>query len=310
MSGCGRFLVVAMGALSLCLAGCQLAPTKTRETPERKYEGASGLTAPIRLTPETVVIDARPAFEFSVAHVPHSINLQWNDFTVHTDRENQGVLQPDLGAIARRLARAGLQPSGHVLVVGQGRGGEGEEGRIAWMLAYFGFKNVQFAALDSLKFRLTNISEENPLKSAPPWTLETVESLLVPRAELQFVMNHNGVEEPIAYNAGSKPVVYRILDVRDADDYLGRSGFGARHRVPNMGAINIPWKEFFDAGLRVRPEMLAKLSSVGIKPEHRIIVLDADGLASADVTMALRALGFNNAGLLAGGLADLLAAYQ
>jgi len=310
MTRAGNWFLFVFCALSLCLAGCQLKPTKARETPERKYEGSAKLVAPIQITPETVVIDARSPFEFSVAHVPHSLNLQWTDFTVHADRENRGVLQGDLGAIARRLARAGLTPSSHVVVVGKGSAGDGEEGRIAWMLAYLGFANVQFASLDSLKFRLTNIVEETPLKSGTPWKLETVDSLIVPRDELRHVMNHNGVNEPIAGKPGMKPVLYRIIDVRDADDYLGRRGFGAKNRIPNMGAINIPWKEFFDAALRPRPEMLAKLSSVGVRPEHRIIVVDAEGLASADVTMALRALGFPNSGLLAGGLADLLAAYQ
>lgn len=306
----GRFVLATWVLGALLLSGCQMRPTKVRETPERKFEGSARLAAPIQITPETVVVDARSAFEYSVAHVPHSLNLQWTDFTVRTDAENRGVLQSDLGSIARRLARAGLAPTAHVVVVGRGPGGDGEEGRLAWMLAYLGFSNVQFAALDSLKFRMTNIVEETPLKSVPPWKLETVDSLLVTRDELRYVINHQGVEETVSFRSGTKPVLYRIIDVRDADDYLGRRGFGAKNRIPNMGAINIPWKEFFDSNLRPRAEMLAKLSSVGVRPEHRIIVVDEGGLTAASATMALRALGFNNSGLLAGGLVDLLAAYQ
>lgn len=291
------------------LAGCALAPTKVREVPERRYEGAGALASPIKIVPETVVIDARPQFEFSMVHVPHSVNMRWSDFT-DPQPENRGVLLTDLGAIARRLATAGLQPSSHVVVVGKGLGGHGEEGRIAWMLGYLGFSNVQFATFESLKFRYSNIVEENALKSQQPWRPEPVESLLVTRAEVRFAINHNTVHQPAAFRQGSAPVLYRIIDVRVSDDYLGREGIGAARKIPNMEAINIPWKEFFDSSLRPRQEMLAKLTSVGVSPEHRIIVISSDGVTSGAVTMALRALGFANAGNYAGGIQDLMSAYR
>ena len=43
------------------------------------------------------------------------------------------------------LARAGIAPDSSVVVLGRGLQGEGEEGRIAWMLAYLGVPNIQFA---------------------------------------------------------------------------------------------------------------------------------------------------------------------
>ncbi len=295
--------IVAIGA------GCTLAPTKGRETAERKFDGGSALLSPVKVTAETVIIDTRPSFEFSVVHIPHSQNLRWWDFT-ETHAENRGVLQSDLSVLARRLAHVGLQPSAHVVVVGKGFGGDGEEGRIAWMLAYLGFSNVQFASFEALKARYTNVVEEKGLKSQTPWKPDPVESLLVTRAEVQFAINSNALTEPQAFKSGQSPVLYRIIDVRSADDYLGREGLGAQKKIPNMGAINIPWKEFFDFLMRPRLEMQAKLASVGVLPQHRIIVLGADGVASGGVTMALRALGYHNAGHYSGGLIDFLSAYR
>jgi thiosulfate/3-mercaptopyruvate sulfurtransferase len=293
-------LAVPAICLLLALTACQQTPTKVRETVDRRFEGAGAIGAPIQITPETAVVDARSAFDYSVAHIPHSLNLQWNSFT-QLEPESRGLLMTDLNAVVRRLAVAGLSPSTPVVVAGRGLGGDGEEGRIAWMLAYLGFSKVQFAAIDSLKPRYTNLSESPSTKAITPWKLESVESLNVERAELLQALPQGGK------GANGQ---YRIVDVRSVDDYLGRTGIGGQNAIPNMGATNIPWTEFFDAALRPRPEMLKRLSGVGIRPEHRVIVIDTGGISSGAVTLALRSLGYSRAGNYSGGLVEFLSHYR
>ena len=301
-----RILVLVSLAISgFVQIGCQTAPTVARENPERKLEGAERLLAPVRVTPETVVVDARPQFEYSVAHIPRSINLQWQEFT-ERETAQRGILQNDLFGITRRLARFGVDPSSHVVVVGQGFKGIGEEGRIAWMLAYLGVQNVQFSDIDALKARFTNNVDEGSAKAKAIWKPEPVESLNVTRDEVLFAVNNKGMFQPIKYDNAEAPVLYRVIDVRTAREYLGR---GSRKNVPNIEAINIPWQEFFDSSLRVRSDIGEKLKTVGILPEHRIIVMDNDGVSSAACTMALRALGFSKAGNYAGGWNDLLSRF-
>lgn len=291
---CG--LAVLLGAMS----GCALQPTKSKETSERKFEGASQMLTPVKIEPDTILIDARPAFEYSIAHVPRSFNIQWSDFTL-TDPEHRGVLQEDLFAIARRLAILGIGPSSKVVVVGKGLSGAGEEGRVAWTLAYLGVTNVKFASIEALKFRYTNVVESTAPEGVPIWKPELIESLIATREELRAAINANAVVQPFGYG-GMKPVLYRVIDVRSAREYLS----GGPHKSPNMGAINIPWQEFFNGGLTPREEIRAKLKSVGVMPHHRIIVIDEDGVSSGAVTMAFRALGFAQASNLAGGLSDFL----
>jgi 3-mercaptopyruvate sulfurtransferase SseA len=304
-----RGLVLAISCATLSLvSACQNAPTRVRETPSRKFDAAGVMLAPIRIGPETVLIDARSAFEYSVAHVPRSINIQWTDFT-ELEPESRGVLQIDLSNYSRLLAARGIGPSSQVVVMGRGLGGEGEEGRLAWTLAYLGITNVQFTSIDSFKPRYTNVVEENQAKSVPAWKLEPIESLNVTRAELLFAINNLGTTQPISFRSGDRPVIYRIIDVRTANAYLGREGFGAKHKIPNMDATNIPWKEFFDSALHPRIDIAKRLNDVGIKETNRIIVLDDDGLISANATMALRALGFSNAGNYGGGLKELMTSY-
>lgn len=293
---------------TMALAACQTKPTTGQFNPERKMEVVTPTIEPIQVTAETVVIDARSRFDYSVAHVPKSINLQWSDFT-EPEENQRGLLQKDLFAAARRLARVGIGPATPVVVLGAGPDGGGEEGRIAWMLAYLGVKKVDFVSLGSFRANMTNTVEEEKPKAAPMWKPEPVESLNVAREEVLFAINKRGTHQPVSYKDGPE-TLYKIIDVRGEKDYLGKEGFGARKTVPNIDAVNIPWKEFFDKGLRPNPEMARKLASVGFDPSQRIIVMDNNGVASAAVTLALRQLGFPGAGNYAGGLQDLMSSYR
>lgn len=296
-----------LGALvaSLLLASCQTAPTVANDNPDRRIEAPGvSMMRPIEVTLETIVVDVRAAFDYSSAHIPRSINLNWADFT-EPEPAQRGILQADQFAIARRLARLGIDPATHVVVVGNGKNGMGEEGRVAWMLSYLGVDNVQFAEINSLGARFSNALDTNQPKSAPMWKPEPLESLNVTKDEVLFAINQRAVEKPASYK-GRAPKLYKILDVRDAKAYLGHTGLGSQKTVPNMDAVNVPWTEFFDEGFRPRMEIESKLKSVGITEDSRIIVLDENGVASAAVTMALRSFGFKEAGNYAGGLRDLL----
>lgn len=306
-SGIGSWVMgLLFAAAVLGLSGCASRPTTANENPERRMEPVEQ-AGPLQVTPETTVLDARPAFEYSTGHIPSSISIQWSDFT-EPQPAQRGILQGDTFAIARRLARLGITPDTKVVVVGRGLQGHGEEGRVAWMLAYLGVRNVRFADLEAFKGNLTTLPSEPP-KNAPIWKPEVDESLNVSRQELLHVINHSGVHKPIAYPEGAAPVLYRIIDVRPTKEYLGKEGLGKSRPVPNMDAINIPWKEFFTPLMRPSQDLALQLQNVGVLPEHRVIVLGEEGVASAAATMALRALGYSKAGNYAGGLQDLMSAY-
>jgi 3-mercaptopyruvate sulfurtransferase SseA len=296
------FSFVTMAAL-LALFGCQTKPTKTSQSEERAFD-FSKAAQPISITPTTIVVDARPAFDYSTAHVPHSVPLSWSDFT-EAEPAQRGIIQSDTYGAARRLARAGLSPDSQVVVLGSGLNGGGEEGRLAWMLAYLGVSNVQFGAMDSVKPRLTNEPEAHPLKEAPIWKPVVQESLNATRDEVLFAINQNAFVKPASFK-GAPARIYHFIDVRSERAYLGKEGIGALKHVPNMEAINVPWKQFFTADMRPNPSTSNQLRSMGCSPEDRIIILDENGIASAAVTMALRAFGFTNAANYAGGLQDLI----
>lgn len=310
-------LFVIAGALT----GCQSKPTVVRETASRNFSGSQALLGPIVLNEDVVIADARPSFDYSMARVPRSISINWADYS-EPEPNQRGWPQKDLFAAARRLARLGIAPDSKVVVLGQGKEGLGEEGRVAWFLAYLGVDNVRFGRFGSVKSRITTealpesakslFEDERPSQppeaatpTKPIWKPAVVNSLIATREEVLGAIESNATEKPWSFRGG-KARTYRIIDVRPEKEYLGKSGGLRAKGIPNINAVNVPWKEFFDDGFRPLAETAERLMSIGVLPGHRIIVIDNDGVASAAVTMALRARGFNEAGCYAGGYNDLM----
>lgn len=318
----GSSLLVSLFLLS----GCALKPTKTDSNSPRHYsaESTKGLSD-LNLSKEARIVDARPAFSHSLGFIPGSARIQWSDYT-QAQEAQRGVLQSDLSALTRRLAALGISPEAPVTVLGRGLEGEGEEGRVAWMLAYLGVNNVQFAGINSVRGKL-RFAKTDPgfspmgqverykdrdrhekavleqadaatsrVKAVEPWEPKPDSSLLATRSEVIDVIK--GAAQA------------RIIDVRSESDYQNKTGIGAAQAIPNMGAINIHWKEFLTPQGRPKVSLRKKLESVGVKPEQRIIVVSEDGVSSGAVTMALRAMGYGTAANYSGGLADLMSNYQ
>jgi 3-mercaptopyruvate sulfurtransferase SseA len=291
------FSLIVLGS-----ARCTTPPTVIKDNPSRQVGVAAGLNLPIVISVTTVIVDARPLFEYSTFHIPKSVPLNWSDFS-EREFSQHGLLQSDREDITRRLARKGIGPKTHVVVLGPGLSGEGEEGRIAWMLVYLGLDNVQFANFDSLSVRGTNNVETSSIEAVPTWSPDVLQSLDVTRDELVNALKRNGTKAPLSYHSQTG-ILYKVIDVRDANSYLKNSV-----PVPSMDSINIPWKEFFDKSMHVRRDISTKLKKVGVAPDQRIVVIGQDGVSSGAVTLALRALGFSNAGNFSGGFDDLLSGF-
>ena len=73
-----------------------------------------------------------------------------------------------------------------------------------------------------------------------------------------------------------------------------------------MGAINIPWQQFFTPAMRVNEATFKQLTAMGYTPNERILIIDENGISSAAVTMAFRQMGFGNTANYSGGLQDLI----
>lgn len=301
------FLVVCLLDI---LFGCQIKPkpTEVYENHQLPDLPRPSFKDPLFISEDTVVIDARAPFAYAMAHIRKSVNLNWKEFS-QREFPFHGRLNEDLYFHARRLARLGISPESQVIVIDKGREGNGEAGRLAWTFYYMGIDNVSYASEHHFKMGWTNSSTEGRYKSKPTWKPILKPSIYVKREEVlraaigrpkrgYFQLNEKKSSEKKQVKK-TGPV---ILDVRGQQEYLS-----ARSSANfDLGAINIPWTEFFDRKGRPKLDMIKSLKSVGLNKNRRLLVISNQGVRSAAVTMALLDLGFKNAGNYAGGYLELV----
>lgn len=269
-----RFIFAALVVMTL--AGCALAPTKMFQ--QNQLQPKEDLATQPQ-SQNLVVIDARPAFKFSLGSVPGAINLDWQSFS-QRESKNQGYLDQDLFFISRRLASYGIGLNSEVLVLGEGLQGQGEEGRLAWMLKYLGVRNVKWTHIDLYRRDSLGL-EAPPHQSVPVWKPELDESLAVDKAEfLQMAAVTTGA--PL------------VIDVRSSKEYLKKSH-------PNIHAINIPWSEMIDKKGEIKKDLKNKMLSIGLKEDQKYYLVSERGVRSAYALLILRKIGFKNTTHFAGG---------
>jgi len=238
---------------------------------------------------ETIIIDARPTFLHQMAHPPGAIPMQWHDFA-QKEAPFLGLLELDQFFHTRRLARLGIDPTKSILILGNGEQGAGEEGRIAWTLQYLGIPNVKISHVDRYRFSSTK-EVPPPRVPLPIWKPQISSEINLSKAEFQNLLYQPRV-------ASDAPV---ILDVRNLEEYLGRSG---RPLKMDYGAINIPWTEFISSQGAPDPQIVKKLEDIGINKNRKVVLIDWRGVRSGLACYVLRSFGFN-ATNFAGGYDEL-----
>jgi len=278
------FLMMGFMTINFTLVGCQIKPT-------RVYESATKKTASQKFSPETVFLDARSPFEAATAPINGATNIQWSEFT-EREIHRSGNLEGDLYPQARRLARLGITPQTPVVILGKVHLGNGEDGRLAWTLKVMGVRDVRVLAADQLTESLSQ-SEQKVEKSAELWKPQDMEVFVVSRREfVQRIVKPN-------------PQVV-ILDVRTESEYLGKREVGLPKKVPDVGAMNIPWTEFFRPTGEVESGIRDQLAVVGVTSDKEILIISNQGIRSGAVAFALMELGFKKVRNVSGGYLELL----
>jgi len=267
--------------------GCQHSPTRVTETREVDVSLlVQNTEGPVTVTEKTVIVDARTAFDYSLAHIPSSVHIQWQD-----------LRSSDLRALGRRLALKGIDRSSQVLVVGNGKLGRGEEGRVAWTLLFLGLNDVQVASVRGFKVEHP-LDSNKLLPNKPIWTPELRTQILSDKAE-GLKLGTATVSE-----VGRPPGF--ILDVRSRKEYFAKRGLGEGYKTPDLRAVHVPWTEFFDDEGRPNLGLREKLQGIGIGLSDRVVVISEQGVRSGAATFALLSLGFAKAANYDGGWSDLL----
>lgn len=272
--------LILLALLSL-LIGCQQKPTKITVQEPLISET---VTAEALMKNQPVILDVRPAFEFNLAHAPGAINVRWEDFSQNNPK-SRGLLQTDLFALARRLSLIGVSPETKVLVLGKGRLGSGEEGRIAWTLKVLGVKEVY--TLLHTSYREMNTTKEAPLtQNKPYWKPEVAENLSVDFKEFKN-LTESETKEAV------------IVDVRSAQEFALRNL--TQSKSVKSPVINVEWKDFFDDRGLPNKKIETVLTSKGISKDTRVVFISNHGVRSGAATYVMQYLGYKKAQNFAGG---------
>jgi rhodanese-related sulfurtransferase len=162
------------------LGGCVLAPSKTSESDlsviDRAYQFEKG-SRPIKITADTVVLDVRTFFDYQISRLPNAIHIDHKEFSLRKLRGED--LQDRALKLARRLALLGVTPFSHVVVLGYGDRGNGEEGTVALSLLVLGVERIQMGSMRDFKF-LATAKVSKALQNQRYWEPRVVGAILCP----------------------------------------------------------------------------------------------------------------------------------
>lgn len=285
----GLFLIVFLAF------GCAQKPTRVsvKKAPSAEML-AKRAKLPVKVTSRTIVVDARTRFEYQMAHYPGSVHLRWESFT-NPKGKSPGRISGESKILVQRLALKGLHPDKQVIVVGDGTQGDSSSARLAWTLFFLGIKDVQVVDKSVLGLTSNITDESQKVKNADMWTPPDGEVLIASKDELLDALKANP--------RGPRNV---IIDVRSEAEYLKKKGFGRKYAVPELGALNIEWKEFFDSEGRPSFQLKRKLKGIGVRSKSKIILVSDNGIRASAAHFSLLALGFKNSKTLIDGYKGLI----
>ncbi len=205
--------------LVFLLGACVNAPTTVSDSDmsllQRAYEFEKS-SRPIKIKQDTIVLDTRAFFDYQLLRIPSSIYVDANEFSL---RKLQGEeLENRAVKLARRFALMGINPFSHVVVIGYGAQGRGEEGTVALALLALGVERVQVGTFNSFKFLATN-------KKAPE---HPNQRYWEPRVVKSVGCNAHGMTEGL------------VIDVSGKSSTLAGS-------TKRTATLNKDWKDFVNA---------------------------------------------------------------
>lgn len=255
-------LALALSILTSTTAGALEIPLEKPKQPRPKA-----------VKKQPIILDTRSAFEYTLGHLEGAAPIRWEDYS-QIENPHRGMLDPDSNLLARKLRILGVDPKQKVLVVGNGKKGWGEAGRIAWMLKYLGVKDVEIIDPASSKGKTESGTHDGAI-AAPIWLAKPVEKIRARKNDVAQIVKQK-----------TKGVT--IIDVRTAEEYNGAVKYGTARGGHIPGAVNIPWKEFAqENGVIKKPSDVKKvLKSHGVKSKNKLIFYCTGGVRAGYAAFA------------------------
>ena len=266
------WLAVALSAPGI--AGEVFWPAERVEALLPTEDGAAG----------AAIIDARGGGPWRSGHLPGAWAVGWTwlrDGWLRTGR-----LTPDLEALRRAFEMAGVRDDRPVVVVGAGREGWGEEGRIFWTLEYLGHPDVHILDGGMPVWQAAGLPVTRD-RAPPPRGQFTPRPVEERRATLAEV-------EDATARCAAGPCDTALWDAREAREYAGATPYGEPRGGHIPGAVGLWFADTLaeDGSLLPRDALASALAELGITPDRAVLTLCTGGVRSGFAYAVLRELGY------------------
>jgi thiosulfate/3-mercaptopyruvate sulfurtransferase len=235
--------------------------------------------------PGLVVIDVRgdAAYEYG-GHIPGAVHITWHRFS-DPNAVAKGLLDPDVKRMEQNMRNLGLNADSEIVIYSNPFDNWGDEGRMYWMLEYFGHTKMRILDGGWVKW----IAEQRPFEhgrvTPKPgnFTIKLAAHAIMAKDELRALIKQSRDN-------------LKILDARSLEEFLGKevSGIPRPGHIPS--AIHVAWNGFLNANATVKDlsSIKASLQEKGLEPENDIVCYCTGGVRSAWLYFVLKLAGYRN----------------
>ena len=189
-----------------------------------------------------ILLDARHIKEFDEQHIPGAMHIPWEEWNEPAPEGASTVLhqpgywgklaEPVIGKVAEKLTRRGIHNDSRIVVYADGYRSKGREGRIAWMLLYFGAQNVDILDGGFRNWQKGGLVGVRPNPAARPFELKLDQRRQITKREL---------EKQTATNA---PL---LIDTRGSAEFNGLE-YDYQPRLGRIpAAVSFPFRQMLRA---------------------------------------------------------------
>ncbi len=235
------------------------------------------------------IVDTRPAEEYNQGHIPGAVHLQWEEWCakppagLSSELNEPGywgrLFDADDATVSKRLSEFGFRNKMPIVVYADGVKSKGREGRVAWMLLYYGAKDVRilnggFHSWKSLGDTVAQSGEEPTHGPESDFTVSKDERRRVLIDGLKSLME--------------KDPSLLLIDTRTPREYAG----GDYRYMPRMGTLPdsklVPFASIFnDDGTFVAGEKLKKLVLENQEEQRNVVAFREVGVRACTVVLLM-----------------------
>ena len=233
--------------------------------------------------PGLLVIDVRgdAAYEYG-GHIPGAVHTTWHHYS-DPQAVAKGILDPDMARMEQKVRALGLNQDSEVVIYSNPFDNWGDEGRMYWMLEYFGHSNLRILDGGWVKW----IKEQRPFEhgrvTPKPgnFTITPAARTMITKDELRALL-----KQPQSKT--------KILDARSLEEYLGKevSGIPRPGHIPS--AILVSWNGFLNTNATVKDlaAIKASLEEKGLEPDDEVVCYGTGGVRSSWLYFILKLAGY------------------